>query len=52
MPFIMLGLLSSINWQFEKLLFTEPFGRTMVYFGLVLMVAGVFVIRKIIDVKI
>jgi len=52
MPFIMLGLLSSINWQFEKLLFTEDFGRTMIYFGLVLMVLGVLVIRKIIDVKI
>ena len=52
MPFIMLGLLSSINWQFEKLLFTEPFGHTMVYFGLVLMALGVVVIRKIIDVKI
>jgi len=52
MPFIMFGLLSVINWQFEKLLFTEPFGRSMVYFGLVLMVIGVFVIRKIIDVKI
>jgi tight adherence protein B len=52
MPFIMFGLLSAINWQFEKLLFTEPFGRTMVYFGLVLMAMGVFVIRKIIDVKV
>jgi tight adherence protein B len=52
MPFIMLGLLSSINWQFEKLLFTEGFGIHMVYFGLVLMVLGIFVIRKIIDVKI
>jgi tight adherence protein B len=52
MPFIMLGLLSSINWQFEKLLFTESFGQHMCYFGLVLMTMGVFVIRKIIDVKI
>lgn len=52
MPFIMLGLLSSINWQFEKLLFTESFGQHMCYFGLALMTAGVFVIRKIIDVKI
>jgi tight adherence protein B len=52
MPFIMFGLLSFLNWQFEKLLITEPFGRTMVYFGLGLMVMGVFVIRKIIDVKI
>jgi tight adherence protein B len=52
MPFIMLGLLSSINWQFEKLLFTEGFGLHMVYLGLALMVLGIFVIRKIIDVKI
>ena len=52
MPFIMFGLLSSINWEFEKLLFTEPLGRTFVYFGLGLMVIGVLVIRKIIDVKV
>ena len=52
MPFIMLGLLSAINWQFEKLLFTEGFGQHMCYFGLTLMVMGIFVIRKIIDVKI
>jgi len=52
MPFIMFGLLSAINWQFEKLLFTEHMGRVMVYFGLTLMVFGVLVIRKIIDVKV
>jgi tight adherence protein B len=52
MPFIMFGILSAINWEFEKLLFTEEFGRTMVYLGLGLMVIGVFVIRKIIDVKV
>jgi len=52
MPFIMFGLLSSINWNFEKLLFTEHFGRVLVYFGLGLMALGVLVIRKIIDVKV
>ncbi len=52
MPFIMFGLLSAINWEFEKLLFTEHMGRTMVYFGLTLMLFGVLVIRKIIDVKV
>ena len=52
MPFIMFGLLSSINWEFEKLLFTEHMGRVMVYFGLTLMVCGVLAIRKIIDVKV
>jgi tight adherence protein B len=52
MPFIMFGLLSMINWEFEKLLFTEHMGRSMVYFGLALMVLGVLAIRKIIDVKV
>jgi tight adherence protein B len=52
MPFIMFGLLSAINWEFEKLLFTEHMGRVMVYFGLTLMLFGVLVIRKIIDVKV
>lgn len=52
MPFIMFGVLSAFNWQFEKLLITEEFGRTLVYIGLALMVVGVLVIRKIIDVKV
>jgi tight adherence protein B len=52
MPFIMFGLLSTINWQFEKLLFTEHMGRVMVYGVLMLMAAGVLWIRKIIDIKV
>ena len=52
MPFIMFGLLSALNWKFEKLLFTEPTGRVLVYIGLGLMGLGVLVIRKIIDVKV
>ena len=52
MPFIMFGLLSAINWDFEKLLVTESLGQSMIYVGLGLMVLGVFVIRKIIDVKV
>jgi tight adherence protein B len=52
MPFIMFGILSAVNWQFEKLLVTEELGKTMIYFGLGLMVLGVLTIRKIIDVKI
>jgi tight adherence protein B len=52
MPFIMFGLLSALNWQFEKLLITEEGGRTLVYIGLGLMFLGVLAIRKIIDVKV
>ena len=52
MPFIMFTLLSIVNWKFEKLLVTEPMGQHMIYAGLALMVVGVLVIRKIIDVKV
>ncbi len=52
MPFIMFGLLSLLNWDFEKLLITEHMGRTLVYIGLGFMVVGVLAIRKIIDIKV
>jgi tight adherence protein B len=52
MPFVMFGLLSGVNWQFERLLVTEDLGRTLIYIGLGLMLLGVLIIRKIIDVKV
>jgi tight adherence protein B len=52
LPFIMFGALSLLNWQFEKLLFTEDLGRKFVYIGLGLMLLGVLWVRKIIDVKV
>lgn len=52
MPFIMFGLLSTVNWQLEKMLFTEPNGRMLIYFALGLMLLGVLAIRKIIDIKV
>src|SRR5213079_2475373 len=52
LPFFMFGLLSTVNWQFEKLLFTEDLGRLFIYVGLGLMGIGVLVIRKIIDIRV
>ncbi len=51
-PFLMFGLISVTNYKYEKILFTDPFGLKMVYGGLALMVVGVLLIRKIIDVKV
>jgi len=51
-PFIMFGLLSVLNPKYEKTLFTTPLGLKMVYSGLVMMVLGILLIRKIIDVKV
>ena len=51
-PFVMFGVLSVFNWKFERLLFTNPTGLKTVYVGLFMMVVGVLIIRKIIDIKI
>jgi tight adherence protein B len=50
-PFVMFGLISAVNWNYEKILFT-PEGIHIIYFGAVLMIIGILVIRKIIDIKI
>lgn len=51
-PFLMFGLISLTNYQYEKTLFSDPLGIKMIYGGLGLMVVGVLLIRKIIDVKV
>ena len=51
-PFIMFALISLVNHQYEKVLFSNKLGLGMVYGGLGLMLLGVLTIRKIIDVKV
>lgn len=51
-PFIMFGIISLINHDYEKVLFTDPFGIKMLYFGLGMMVIGILAIRKIIDIEV
>jgi len=51
-PFIMFGVISMVNWNYEKVLFTDPTGLHIIYFGMAMMVIGILVIRKIIDIKI
>ena len=51
-PFIMFALMNFLNHDYEKSLFSDPFGLKMVYFALVMMAIGVLAIRKIIDVKV
>jgi tight adherence protein B len=51
-PFLMFALLSVVNHDYEKSLFTTSLGLSMVYLGLGAMVLGILVIRKIIDVKV
>ncbi len=51
-PFAMFGLISVVNHNYEKTLFTEPLGLKMVYGALTMMFIGVLIIRKIIDIKV
>ena len=52
LPFVMFGLISLINPQYEKALYTDPLGLHLVYAGLILMGIGILVIRKIIDIRV
>ena len=51
-PFLMFGLLSVVNHNYEKVLLDTPLGLKRVYGGLILMLLGILSIRKIIDVKV
>ena len=51
-PFAMFALISVLNPAYEKPLFSTTMGLKMVYGGLGLMVLGILVIRKVIDVKV
>lgn len=51
-PFGMFALISLVNRNYTKVLFSEPMGVRMVEVGLALMFIGVLIIRKIIDVKV
>ena len=51
-PFLMYGLISFMNPQYEKLLFDDSIGRTVFYFGAVMWIIGIFLIKRIVSIKI
>jgi tight adherence protein B len=51
-PFVVFALITLFNREYERPLFTEPFGMDMIYAGIFMMVAGILIIRKIIDIKV
>jgi tight adherence protein B len=52
MPFLMFVLISIVNPGYEKVLLDDPIGIRLIYAGLAMMVIGVLIIRKIIDLKV
>jgi tight adherence protein B len=52
MPFLMFGLLSLLNWNTEKVLFTDHLGKVAVCIGVGFMACGILAIRHIVNVKV
>jgi tight adherence protein B len=51
-PFFFALLLSIMNPTFLRVLATDPIGRTLVAIGLVMMVIGVVIMRKMVNIKV
>ena len=51
-PFFLFIGLNIANPSYGKILLEDPFGRTLIYAGLILMVIGGYVIRRIVNVKV
>jgi tight adherence protein B len=52
MPFLMFGLLSLLNWNAEKMLFTDHLGKVALSIGIGFLICGVLAIRHIVNVNV
>jgi tight adherence protein B len=52
LPFVVFAVISFLNPRYAHILTEDPFGQKMIAAGLILMIFGVFVIRRIIDIKV
>ena len=52
LPFIIFAALSFVNRNYARNLIDDPMGRKAIWIGLGLMVIGVYMIRKIVDIKV
>ncbi|MBI1984273.1 MAG: type II secretion system F family protein, partial [Acidobacteria bacterium] len=52
LPFFLFGVMTFLNPSYELVLIKDPTGQKLVYAGLIMMVVGVLVIRKVIDIKV
>jgi tight adherence protein B len=51
-PFAMFLLLTLLNPEYERKLWSDPLGIHFVYAGLIMMAIGIFVVRKIVNIKV
>jgi tight adherence protein B len=51
MPFFIGGVLNFANPEFMKPLWTDPIGHSIIKYLLILMVIGVFIMRKLVKIR-
>jgi tight adherence protein B len=52
LPFIVFALMNFLNPGYARTLLDDPMGRKAIWVGLGLMSVGVWLIRKIVDIKV
>lgn len=52
MPFALFAIMNVLNPDYAKILLTDPLGPRLIYLGLGMMAVGIWMIRKIIDIKV
>lgn len=52
LPFFVFGLISFVNHEYERQLWSNPIGVRLIYAALVMMGLGVYTIRKIINIRV
>jgi len=52
LPFFVFGLISLVNHEYERQLWSNPIGARLIYAALAMMGLGVYTIRKIINVRV
>ncbi len=52
LPFVVFAVISFLNPRYAHILTADPLGQKLIAFGLILMVLGILVIRRIVDIKV
>lgn len=52
LPFVLLLVMMHLNYTYVSMLWTDPMGIKLSIFGLVMMLLGAFMIKKIVDIKV
>ena len=52
LPFVIAFVIALLNPDYMRVLITDPFGRLLVFFALLMMIVGVLVMKRMIEIKV